>query len=136
MCSILCVCGLSRSVVSDSLWPHGQYVACQAPLSMGFSTQEYWSALPCLPPGHLPHPWLEPRSLVLQSNSLPSEPPGKPLVFYSTCKMRGSNAASLLCPFIIQKKKKKHTLFLYCFMIICSLIWAIFLFILDMTHHN
>ena len=35
------------SVMSDSLWPHGP-LACQAPLSMGFSRREYWSGLPCL----------------------------------------------------------------------------------------
>ena len=38
-------------------------VACQAPLSMGFSRQEYWSGLPCPPPGDLPDPGIEPRSL-------------------------------------------------------------------------
>ena len=37
---------VSRSVVSDSLWPHRLYGACQAPLSMGFFRQEYWSGLP------------------------------------------------------------------------------------------
>ena len=37
--------------------------ACQAPLSMGFSRQEYWSGLPCPPPGDLPDPWIEPLSL-------------------------------------------------------------------------
>ena len=37
-------------------------VARQAPLSMGFSTQEYWSGLPCLPPGDLPDPGTEPVS--------------------------------------------------------------------------
>ena len=52
-------------------------VAHQAPLSMGFSRQEYWSGLPCCPPGDLPNPGTEPRSPTLQ-NSLPSEPPGKP----------------------------------------------------------
>ena len=36
--------------------------ACQAPLSMGFSRQEYWSGLPCLPPGDLPNPGIEPTS--------------------------------------------------------------------------
>ena len=41
-----------------SLWT----VACQAPLSMGFSRQEYWSGLPCPPPGDLPHPGVEPMS--------------------------------------------------------------------------
>ena len=39
-------------------------VACQAPLSMGFSRQEYWSAFPCPPPGNLPDPGIEPWSPV------------------------------------------------------------------------
>ena len=39
---------------------------------------EYWSGLPCPPPGDLPHPGIQPRSAVLQADSLPSEPPGKP----------------------------------------------------------
>ena len=52
-------------------------VACQAPLSMRFSRQEYWSELPCTSPGDLPDPGIEPRSPALQAYSLPSEPPGK-----------------------------------------------------------
>ena len=36
----------------------------QAPLSMGFSRQEYWSELPCSPPGDLPHPDIELTSLM------------------------------------------------------------------------
>ena len=54
--------------------------ACQAPLSMGFSRQEYWSGLPCPPPGDLPDPGIEPMSLCLlhwQAGSLPLAPPGK-----------------------------------------------------------
>ena len=39
-------------------------VACQAPLSMGFSRQKYWSGLPCPPPSHFPDPGIEPESLV------------------------------------------------------------------------
>ena len=39
-------------------------VALQAPLSMGFSRQEYWSGLPCPPPGDLPNPGMEPASLL------------------------------------------------------------------------
>ena len=54
-------------------------VARQAPLSMGFSRQEHWSGLPCPPPGDLPNPGIEPESPALQADSLPSEPPGKPL---------------------------------------------------------
>ena len=38
-------------------------IVCQAPLSMGFSRQEYWSGLPCLPPGDLPNPGIKPASL-------------------------------------------------------------------------
>ena len=39
-------------------------IAHQAPLSMGFSRQEYWSGLPCPPPGDLPYPGIEPTSLM------------------------------------------------------------------------
>ena len=49
----------------------------QAPLSMGFSRQECWSGLPFPSPGGLPDPGIEPRSLALQADALPSEPPGK-----------------------------------------------------------
>ena len=52
-------------------------VACQAPLSMGFSRQKYWSGLPFLSPGDLSDWGIEPRSPTLQVDSLPSEPPGK-----------------------------------------------------------
>ena len=55
-------------------------VASQAPLSMKFSMHEYWSRLPFPSPGDLPNPGIEPRSSALQSDSLPSETPGKPLI--------------------------------------------------------
>ena len=54
--------------------------ACQAPLSMGFSRQEYWNGLPFPPPGDLPDPGIEPGSPALQADSLPAEVPGKPLL--------------------------------------------------------
>ena len=44
-----------------------------------FSRQEYMSGLPCSPPGDLPYPGIKPRSPTLQADSLPSEPPGKPM---------------------------------------------------------
>ena len=53
-------------------------VAYQAPLSMGFSRQEYWSGLPCPPPGDCPNPGIKPGSPTLQADSLLSEPPEKP----------------------------------------------------------
>ena len=46
----------------------------------GFSQQECWSGLPCSPPGDSPNPGIEPRSPTLQADSLPTEPPGKPVV--------------------------------------------------------
>ena len=52
-------------------------VAYQTPLSMGFSRQEYWSGLPCLPPEDLPNTGIEHRSPILQTDSLPSEPPSR-----------------------------------------------------------
>ena len=51
----------------------------QAPLSMGFSRQEYWSGLPFPSPGDRPNPGIEPRSPALQADALNSEPPGKPI---------------------------------------------------------
>ena len=48
-------------------------VASQAPLSMGFPRQEYWSGLPFPSPGDLPNPGIEPRSPALQADSLPTE---------------------------------------------------------------
>ena len=47
--------------------------ACQAPLSMGFSRQEYWSGLPFPSPGDLPDPGIEPGSPALQADDLPTE---------------------------------------------------------------
>ena len=64
---------LSRVRLFATLW----MVACQAPPSMGFSRQEYWSGLPFPSPGDLPDPGIKPRSLALQADALSSEPPGK-----------------------------------------------------------
>ena len=61
------------------LFANSWAVADQAPSSMGFSRQEYWSGLPLPSPDDLLNPRIEPRSLTLQAYSLPlpSEPPGK-----------------------------------------------------------
>ena len=64
--------GVSRSVMSNSLRP----LVCspQAPLSIGFSRQEYWNGLPFPSPGDLIHPEIETKYPALQVDSLPSEP--------------------------------------------------------------
>ena len=55
-------------------------VARQAPLSTGFSRQEYWSGLPCPPPGDFSNPGIEPVSPALQVDSLPLSHRGSPSV--------------------------------------------------------
>ena len=54
-------------------------VAHQAPLSMGFSRQEYWSALLFPTPGNLPNPGMEPVSPALAGGFFITAPPGRPL---------------------------------------------------------
>ena len=71
---------LSRVQLFATPWT----VAHQAPLSMRFSRQEYWSGLLFPSPGDLPDPGMEPGSYASQADALPSEPPGKQL--YSNLK--------------------------------------------------
>ena len=61
--------------MSDSATPWT--AAYQAPPSMGFSRQEYWSGVPFPSPGDLPDPGIEPESPALLADALPSELPGK-----------------------------------------------------------
>ena len=68
--------------MSDSLWTPWTG-AQQAPLSMGFSRQEYWSGLPFPSPGELPNPGIELGSPTLQADSLQSELPGKPSLSFT-----------------------------------------------------
>ena len=75
MCALLL--HASRVRLFATLWT----VARQAPLSIGFSRQKYWSGLTCPPPGDLPNlkdKYGSPAFLALQADSLPIEPPGKP----------------------------------------------------------
>ena len=72
----MCVCLVAQSCLTllpDGLWP--TRLLCL----WGFFRQEYWSGLPYSPLGDLPNLGIEPRSLALQADSLPSESPGKPL---------------------------------------------------------
>ena len=75
-----CVCVLSHVQLLATLWT----IACQAPLSVVLSRQEYWSGLPFPFPEDLPKPGIEPWSTVLLVDSSPSEPPGKPLYYTHT----------------------------------------------------
>ena len=68
------VCVLSRVGLFATPWT----VTCQAPLSMGFFRQEYWSGLPFPSTGDLPDPGIEPMSPVLVGGFFTTEPLGKP----------------------------------------------------------
>ena len=70
----------SRVRLFATLWT----VALQAPLSMEFSRQEYWSGLPFPPPGDLLSPGTEPGSPALQVYSLPSEPSEKRIMLFES----------------------------------------------------
>ena len=78
-----CLSKISYNLCACALFVTPWTVARQAPLSMGFSRQEYWSGLPCPPPGDLPNPGMEPTSLVspaLAGGFFTTAPPQKPTV--------------------------------------------------------
>ena len=85
----VCVCMLScfsHVWLFATLWT----VACQVPLSMEFSRQEYWRGLSCPPPGDLPDPRIGTEFLCLlhwQAGSLPLAPPEKPPKEHTTIKI-------------------------------------------------
>ena len=87
----------SRVQLFETLWS----APCQVPLSMGFSRHQYWSGLPCPPPGDLPHSGLNPHLIMLLAlhvGSLPLAPPGKPKCFLKINKFSGND------------KEKNHSL--------------------------
>ena len=75
---ILCMLVAQSCLTLATPWTVGH----QAPPSMGFSRQKYWSGLPFHSPGDLPAPRIKPRSPALQVNSLPAELPGKPRKYW------------------------------------------------------
>ena len=76
-------------------------VAYQAP-NMGFSRQEYWSGLSFPSPGDLPDPGIEPKSPALQTDALPSEPPGSRWLFPTPRDLPNPGIEPALClPFLL-----------------------------------
>ena len=82
---------LSRVRLLATLWT----VTYQAPPSMGFSRQEYWSGWPFPSPGILPNPGIESGSPALQADALTSEPPGKPTA--AAVAAKSLQSCSTLC---------------------------------------
>ena len=75
-----------KSLIRVQLFATPWTVAYQAPLSVGFSRQEYWSGLPFPSPGDIPDPGMEPRSPALQADVLTSELSGKPKMEVESAK--------------------------------------------------
>ena len=98
---LLPACMHACSAVSNSVTPWT--VACQAPLSMGFSRQEYWSGLPFPSPGYFPSPGIKPMSPALASGFFTADPPGQAkckiqiwhLLFKNYREFQGSNKQSI-----------------------------------------
>ena len=92
-------------------------VACQAPLSKGFSRQEYWSVLPFPSPGDPPDPGIEPGSSALQADSLPTELQVKPICTIESKYVHGgtirdkllsmSDECEILLPLLLNRDWKE-----------------------------
>ena len=70
-----------KSLSSVQLFAAPWTVAHQAPPSVGFSRQEYWTGLPFPSPGDLPDPEIEPGSPAFRADALTSAPLGKPKIY-------------------------------------------------------
>ena len=79
---LICYISEVKSLSHVQLFATPWTVAYQAPLSMEFSRQVYWSGFPFPSPGDLPDPGIEPGSPASQADTLPSEPSGKPNMLY------------------------------------------------------
>ena len=124
------------SVMFDSLWPYG--LQPLAPLSMGFSIQEYWSGLPFPSSGDLPDPGIELRSPALQEDSLLSEPLGASPSQGSGATKDADVTWGLRCPefgtdftYVLPSTLRKLPLlglmFCCCFLIILNNFWTMHL---------
>ena len=92
-----CCALFSHSVVFKALQRHGLKPA-RLLCPWGFSRQEYWRGLPCPPPGDLPNPGIEPRSPILQADSLPFGPPGKLMNIDSSQLLTAQECVFLIQP--------------------------------------
>ena len=90
-CLVCCCCLVAKSCLTPWTMAH------QAPVSMAFSRQEYWSGLPFPSPGALPDPGAEPASSALAGRFFTVQPPGKPnclvTVYYNSISLSWSSAS-------------------------------------------
>ena len=93
-----------RAVVSDS-FANPWTVACQAPLSVGLSRQEFWSGLPFPTPGDLPNPRIETASPALAGRFFNREPPGKLTASITSHRIFTPTLGRGTCPFMLQRRE-------------------------------
>ena len=105
-------------------------IAHQAPVSLGLSRQEYWSGLPCPPPGDPPNPGVKPVSAALQADSLPTEPHGKPRrhsTLYGAQNSYGERQKTKAYPILTLKtktiQKNLLSILIFCFEIFIINSW-------------
>ena len=84
-------------------------IACQAPLSIGFPRQKYWSGLPFPSPGDLPNPGIEPTSPALASRVFTTDPPAKPRD-YDTMMIKKEKEIIVLKEMSVQLESSQHIL--------------------------
>ena len=91
-----CDCSEAKLLSRVRLFATAWTVARQAPLSMGFSSQEYWNGLPFPSPGDIPGPGIEPGSPALQADSLPTELHSQLNLrsFFSSCLTQSGHLSS------------------------------------------
>ena len=96
---------ISSLVCCVQLFVTPRTVVCQAPLSMAFSRQQYWSGLLCPSPGDLPHPGIKLKCLLCllhwQTGSLPLAPPGKPLSYGVGSDSKTNGLIPITCDFCL-----------------------------------
>ena len=103
----MCVLSLSSCV---QLFVTPWTIACQAPLSIGFSWQEYWNGLPYPPPGDLPDPGIKPASpglLHCQVDSLPLSHKGSPFMY--VCMYVRFWPCLIACRSLVPQPEIEHT---------------------------
>ena len=105
----MCVCVFD---LSDSclILSTPRAVAHQAPMSIGFPRQEYLSGLPFPSPGDLLDPGIESGFPALQTNALPSEPPGLEIAFFIFFSMKAQTGFQIQLPWVCQTVGNKDKL--------------------------
>ena len=91
ICICICICIDTYLLSHVWLFTTPWTIAYQAPLSTGFSRQEYWSELLFFSPGDLPNPGIEPGSPALQVDPFRSEAPRKPSMYICVCMYLSSD---------------------------------------------